>query len=338
MLRFRLFFSVWFIISTLSAQSDKLILADQISWATEVDFDFCLRTDLPDINWLDLIKLLETDDIPYRTDSTFLAEKLFRAVLAKDVLTYADPYLTQPITDLQQQLNQVLADCRASQQDSILGKVRQADVVWFRAKQRLYLDEKKGAFVMRTISVAPCALLNLAAAPEKQQLLPLFWFRAEDQLPDIQSNDVAWAALLRGRNELNTFNPMTQKVIKKTFETDLVTYLFDKIGHTRQFSAYAMDDKTKKQNRLSKTQFREKQLISIDTVVIFDPETYEEKLSIVRNAILPESISSIRVYQTWVWNERQHQLGVLLKAVVLVRRQYNSYDDFWDIPFFYLAE
>ncbi len=48
----------------------------------------------------------------------------------------------------------------------------------------------------------------------------------------------------------------------------------------------------------------------VDTVITFDPETYEEKVVIVRNDINLNNIKSLRLLQTWYWDERKNRLSI----------------------------
>ena len=43
---------------------------------------------------------------------------------------------------------------------------------------------------------------------------------------------------------------------------------------------------------------------NIDTVITFDPETYEEQVQIVRNDLNPEDVKQFRLKEVWFFDEK----------------------------------
>ena len=56
-----------------------------------------------------------------------------------------------------------------------------------------------------------------------------------------------------------------------------------------------------------------------DTVITFDPDTYEEKVQIIQNDINPSDIRLLRLEQTWYWDERRARLAIGLDSVGLLK-------------------
>ncbi|HMQ89703.1 MAG TPA: gliding motility protein GldN [Flavilitoribacter sp.] len=54
---------------------------------------------------------------------------------------------------------------------------------------------------------------------------------------------------------------------------------------------------------------------TIDTVVVFDPETYEEQIQIVRNDINPEDVKRFRVKEVWFFDEETSTLQVRILGI-----------------------
>jgi gliding motility associated protien GldN len=63
---------------------------------------------------------------------------------------------------------------------------------------------------------------------------------------------------------------------------------------------------------------------SIDTVVIFDPETYEEKITVVRNELNPEDIKRFRVKELWWFDRETSQMRVRILGIAPL---YEKKDD-----------
>lgn len=54
---------------------------------------------------------------------------------------------------------------------------------------------------------------------------------------------------------------------------------------------------------------------TIDTVVVFDPETYEEQIQIVRNDINPEDVKRFRLKEVWFFDEETSTLQVRVLGI-----------------------
>lgn len=54
---------------------------------------------------------------------------------------------------------------------------------------------------------------------------------------------------------------------------------------------------------------------SIDTVITFDPETYEEQIQVVRNELNPEDIKRFRVKEVWFFDEETSTLQVRILGI-----------------------
>lgn len=58
---------------------------------------------------------------------------------------------------------------------------------------------------------------------------------------------------------------------------------------------------------------------SVDTVVTFDPVTYEEKIQVVRNELNPEDIKRYRVKETWFFDEETSTMQVRILGIAPLR-------------------
>ena len=57
------------------------------------------------------------------------------------------------------------------------------------------------------------------------------------------------------------------------------------------------------------------QLSKTDTVVTFDPETYEEKVAIVRNDVNWENVKRFRIKEVWYFDKETSQLNVRILGI-----------------------
>ena len=54
---------------------------------------------------------------------------------------------------------------------------------------------------------------------------------------------------------------------------------------------------------------------TIDTIITFDPETYEEQLQIVRNELNPEDVKRFRIKEIWFFDEESSKLQVRVLGI-----------------------
>ncbi len=63
---------------------------------------------------------------------------------------------------------------------------------------------------------------------------------------------------------------------------------------------------------------------SIDTVITFDPETYEEQIQVVRNDLNPEDVKRFRMKEVWFFDEESSRLQCRILGIAPL---INKYDD-----------
>src|SRR5690606_34540493 len=54
---------------------------------------------------------------------------------------------------------------------------------------------------------------------------------------------------------------------------------------------------------------------TVDTVITFDPETYEEQLQVVRNELNPEDVMRFRIKEVWFFDEETSMLQVRILGI-----------------------
>ena len=54
---------------------------------------------------------------------------------------------------------------------------------------------------------------------------------------------------------------------------------------------------------------------TVDTVITFDPETYEEQMQIVRNELNPEDVKRFRIKEVWYFDEQHSELKVRILGI-----------------------
>ncbi|MBP7272741.1 MAG: gliding motility protein GldN [Saprospiraceae bacterium] len=76
---------------------------------------------------------------------------------------------------------------------------------------------------------------------------------------------------------------------------------------------------------------------SIDTVVTVDPETYEEKIKIVRNELDPENVKRFRLKEVWFFDRESSTLKVRILGIAPLMNEYDSNGNFkFERPLFWV--
>ena len=63
---------------------------------------------------------------------------------------------------------------------------------------------------------------------------------------------------------------------------------------------------------------------TVDTIIAFDPETYEEEITIVRNDLNPEDIKQFRVKEIWFFDEESSTLQVRILGIAPLKDEYDE--------------
>ncbi len=66
------------------------------------------------------------------------------------------------------------------------------------------------------------------------------------------------------------------------------------------------------------------QLVEIDTVTVYDPETYEETVRITTSELNPEDIKRYRVKEIWYFDEEASRMKVRILGIAPVRDYYDK--------------
>lgn len=76
---------------------------------------------------------------------------------------------------------------------------------------------------------------------------------------------------------------------------------------------------------------------TIDTVITFDPETYEEQLQVVRNDINPEDVKRFRLKEVWFFDEETSTLQVRILGIApLIDKTDENGNFLYEKPMFWV--
>lgn len=75
---------------------------------------------------------------------------------------------------------------------------------------------------------------------------------------------------------------------------------------------------------------------SVDTIITFDPKTFEEIVQVVTDKFDPKDVCSLGLVQDWVWDAKEQQLNIRLIAYAPIKHQKDKFiPEGRFIPLFY---
>ena len=77
--------------------------------------------------------------------------------------------------------------------------------------------------------------------------------------------------------------------------------------------------------------------ISVDTIITFDPETFEEKMKVVRNELNWEDIKRFRIKEVWFFDEETSTMQVRILGIAPLREVFDDQGNFkYEQPMFWV--
>ena len=162
-----------------------------------------------------------------------------------------------------------------------------------------------------------------------------FWLKMPDfskkkprKQPNVNDSNISWAAQIKTlgnspkpekMHPLKNFKPPVMQVLLDRFRTDAKFKVYDTSDEPIPFEA------------------RPDMLFSEDTIVTYDPETYEEKVEITHKELRAENFPRLRLVQNWYWDDQQRRLVIHLQSFAPVISVYDLYRGrfLYERPLFY---
>ncbi|MFN8304010.1 MAG: hypothetical protein U0U46_16090 [Saprospiraceae bacterium] len=195
------------------------------------------------------------------------------------------------------------------------------DCPLLRARQLLFYREKTADFGVLTLSLGP-------TLPNGRTL---FWWNAQQEgyrrLPRLDQPVVTWARRITTR----AASPEIKKVkALKQPETNFMSGFLHKVRNQASVEVLNLEWKP-----LSLDE-REWVFNHVDTMVVFDVESYESIEKPVKFELNPDAIHQLRLVEDWYWDNSRQQLFTRLVAVAPLLDVFDSEGQFrYTRPLFY---
>ena len=303
---------------TTFGQYDKFLADPTVSWAAEIELLISPEESIYDwsvdsLNRSTVLKTVNTTPADkLAEDPELLVARLFRIMTEGrwPIADGGDPDNLISVDDALQSLiqldtiptfNQVTNEFKFSVFRNEIGPW---NCPFVRVRQLLIYRDKTAEFDVVTRAVGP-VLPN--GKTVFWLILPEAAQTARPAVMNLDNPDIVWARQIKtegaspdiaGLRSLKRPDLPLMRVFLHRVQTDSAVVVYDASGSRRMPVA-------DRQNMYNRT----------DTLVTFDPETYEESVLLYSNTVKPDQIHQVRLIENWMWDEKRQLLYVRLVAV-----------------------
>lgn len=214
----------------------------------------------------------------------------------------------------------------------VVNELNPNDIHTFKVKQIIHYNEKTGQLGVTPTAIAP--LENLYDSKgNKIASIPLFWLPVKEfsEKMDLNNNDITLVKRITrtiDQKDLNIIkgNQTVGEIFGKMIEfggKNAEKAPFYHTFSTRNIQAMTADEVRNMGN-------------SIDTIITFDPNTFDEIIQVVHNQVDPTKISQMRVVQEWVFDQSTQTISIALLLYAPLVKRYDDAGNFLNSgPMFY---
>ena len=316
-----------------SAQYDAILNDPDVIWAAELTLDFVVEPEFIPIdsgvfyeqyNRSVPLKLQNANAATPDEEGVLLASKLLAWCTRPETPVYATPEDPLPLADTTRQSR---IRSLSSDNDSItvldpvtlLASNKAIDnyldpysIRFVRVRQLLYYRASQDEFELFTVAFAPVFQKQYNFCTNCGYYIAPFWFKMppfakqkKQKPPRLDDPGISWARRLTTRSNLpalDSLHPM------KDFKRPVMQQWLNRLNTDPAYTVLSTEGQA-----LTVPERRDL-LVTVDSVLTFDPETYEEVVKVVREERLAKDLMQLRLVQDWFWDEKRRQLLVRLHA------------------------
>ena len=337
--------------SPAAAQYDAILNDPDVIWAAEVDLSFWIEPDFtaPDSaynqrNYSVPLKILNRTNEINNTANTLLAARLFDLLINEKHPAYSRPDSLRALTSYERNALINILDTITSvdpetfmEHTSVVYNCWSAESIqMLRVRQLVFYRDKSDEFEVYTAAFAPILTRNYGSEDSGAYYTfsPL-WFKMPpysrkeyQKTPNLDDPNISWAGRMSTRGNmphlagLHTLKDFKSPVIQQYLNRLIEDPTFD-VKDGLNWKTISLADR---KAMVSKT----------DTVVTFDPETYEEKTMVLQTNVTADDLMQLRLTEDWFWDDRKQYMTFRLYAFApLLDRKDNEGNLRFKEPIFY---
>lgn len=325
-------------VQTSNAQYDKLQQDPNITWIAEFTIDHNFSLSVPDTKENVMLTKLYKDPAvnDYSNTDNWIIDWVYQSAIDGKVNCFQDPGLTQTlsqkaIVDMVSYVDTVVIFDSETYEERVAiveGSLNPKEIKMLRCNQVIYYNNKSKNFETKLISVAP--VINKDSRDE-----PIFWIKMNEEISnnfDIHHSDITWGALVYSKSnplELNFTN-----VIKNVDDFNFQKTIYEQAVNLEKKAESAQGYGS---NVFMSSKEIESMYMSVDTVITFNPDTYEEVFRIITNEFSYDKVAKFRLMQEWYYDSKKNKLLNRLKAIAPIIRFNKESGEFLFLkPLYYI--
>ncbi len=302
------------------AQYETILNDPDVIWAAEIDLTFWIEPEFTapdslnsDRNYSTLLKLTHNAANPGDESKVLLATRLLNLLGDEQKQVFAHPDSLRALTPKERDYVLHLRDTitvvdpeTGMESNQLIDNDWSSEYIQMvRVRQLLFYRDKTDEFEQYTYAFAPVLKRNYGSenADSYYRYVP-FWFkmppyrRKDTNQNFLNEPNITWARRMRtGTNmpKLDSLHPF------KDFKRPVMQQYINRLREDSKFKVREGFDW-----EIISAEAREQYFTKTDTVVTFDPETYEEKLLVVHDDLTGQELMQLRLVEDWFWDERRH--------------------------------
>lgn len=314
--------------TTLPAQYETILNDPDVIWAAEIDLVFWLE---PEFTYPDSVhaatctsaqlKIINKATKPDDESELLMGNKLLALLFDESKQVFIHPDSTRPLT-WEERAGRVnfLDTITVIDPETFMERNTVVRYCWsgesikqVRVRQLLFYRQKSDEFELYTHAFAPVLQREYGAQGlEDVYWYNPFWFkmppysRKNPYKSFMTDKHITWARRMRTKENMP---PLSSLKPFKDFNPPVMQQYLDRVVADPSFKVREQSDW-----KVIPLSERAKQISGTDTVITFDPETYEEKTSIVQHRLEGSEVMNLRLVQDWLWDERRQYPAFLLYA------------------------
>ncbi len=315
------------------AQYEKILNDPDVIWAGEMTATFVIEPEFMPGNWENFnfstpLKSVGKMKNPPDDKAVLLADKLFEMCFSEKTPVFASPDSIRPLTATEKSerwkgltgegdsITVYDVETLRPSNQAIHEYVDAYAIQRVNVRQLLFYRKSRDEFDVYTLAFAPVFLKNFSVCDSCGYLYSPFWFKMPPfskkqhaKKMDLDDPKITWARRLKTRSFLPGLDSLWYWKVFKNFEQPIVQRLIDRVLKDAQYEIHESLDWKPITGAARRDLF-----FSTDTVVTFDPETYEEQLKVIKNERRGEELMQLDLQQDWFWDDRRKQLIIKLNA------------------------
>ncbi|MGH1339387.1 MAG: hypothetical protein ACRBFS_24925 [Aureispira sp.] len=211
----------------------------------------------------------------------------------------------------------------------VVFEFKEQDVKVFKVKQIIYYNSKTKQLGVLPVAIAPMlTLLDNRGKVNGHQ--PLFWLAVKDVQKRLNLKNRAYDYAIRMTRNIRE-QDMTLIKGKGSLGEMVTDMVEDGKKHPQNTKFYHTMGYMQAMTEEEVVNFG----TSIDTIITFDPETFEEIVQVVSDKFEAKEVKSVRLVQDWAWDQKQQQLNIRLIAYAPICHLVDGRDKGHKRPYFY---